>query len=224
MNQFPVWAGYKETKMIRRLWTEKILQRGGNTFVPTRIKLDDHYTDLKYQLKKYKELKAATAQITFTCFDEGKKCYKRVAEDSNARCCCGGCRSSLGFFDDDIIFEKDFETYNKLFINEFEGKKASGFWRKGTGCALPRELRSKTCVSYNCESNGVRDMIGAIESRISTLQQKIRVQLSTVLSRQIIRPRIKKKYSEPKADSESPKAEDKPLGTPKEYWSVHGTY
>ncbi len=183
----------------RRLWTERILNRGGNTFIPTRINLNDHYSDLKYQLKKYKELKDATGQINFTCFDEGKKCHGRLKKDPNHMCCCQGCHSSLGYFEDDLIFEKDFETYNSLFVyDEKDWRNSTGFWRKGKGCALPRELRSKTCVTYCCESDGVRAMIDAIRGRMDNITQKIRVQLSTVLSRHIIKPRIKKKYSAPK--------------------------
>jgi len=181
------------------LWTERIIERGGNTFIPTRINLSERYSDLKYQLKKYKELKGATEKITFSCFGEGNKCQKRVAEDSNNKCCCSGCHSSLGYFEDDLIFEKDFQLYNELFVyDEKDWQNSFGFWRNGTGCALPRELRSKTCITYNCESDGVRAMINAIDSQICKIVDRIKIQLCVVLSKHIIKPRIKKKYSAPK--------------------------
>lgn len=58
------------------------------------------------------------------------------------RCCCAGCSYSTGYlyFMDKVRIA----DYAKAF------KEHDGFWRKGKGCVLPRELRSLTCLRHAC--------------------------------------------------------------------------
>jgi hypothetical protein len=65
-------------------------------------------------------------------------------------CCCSGCRSCFGF-----LYQLP-ESYNviQFYAEHFNGE--TGFWRKGTGCILPRSHRSSTCLTHNCDRNHCR--------------------------------------------------------------------
>lgn len=63
---------------------------------------------------------------------------------SYPRCCCVRCFDAAGYYHWNGFYEGDLKTYHDLF------KENVGFWRFGTGCSLPRELRSRTCLTYIC--------------------------------------------------------------------------
>jgi len=100
----------------------------------------------------------STSEIDFGCdFDESGLCfvyrntYRNRIKDgqyilTNAtgspKCCCGGCCNSIGYLSH-FTFANVHE-YAKLYDEE------DGFWRSGTGCVLPRPLRSPTCVKHHC--------------------------------------------------------------------------
>lgn len=101
-----------------------------------------------------KDLKTATQYLPFgcqfksdgTCKTARKHVHKGWNEwRKNEMCCCKHCYKNSGYLD--LIHENDISTYNKSFIN------GVGFWRKNKGCLLPRELRSSTCLLYNCRPN-----------------------------------------------------------------------
>lgn len=80
------------------------------------------------------------------CADTRKR--NRPKDDFHAKmCCCSSCYASLGYLQAALpIRQQDLSIYEKLF------KRKIGFWRRGKGCSLPRELRSTVCVFYSCNS------------------------------------------------------------------------
>lgn len=101
-------------------------------------------TYANFDIEQHKNLKSLTSLINYDCqFDEKGLC-KQNKGTKNIMCCCGGCRSSIGFLRE--LFYKDIPLYAELFDED------TGFWRKD-GCALPRDLRSPLCLRYNCIKN-----------------------------------------------------------------------
>lgn len=77
----------------------------------------------------------------FACNFGGDKCAgKRIEE-----CCCKSCAYSLGHLGK--RWPNDLEIL-VIYAKGFD--KDTGFWRKNTGCILPRHLRSLTCSFYVC--------------------------------------------------------------------------
>jgi hypothetical protein len=102
--------------------------------------------ELPYQLQ---ELKRATELIEFPCnFQDGVCLSIRETpqmysyEWGKAGCCCGDCRKKFGYL---RVFYHEFARH---YVAAWNNK--TGFWRKGKGCALPRYLRSKTCLQFTC--------------------------------------------------------------------------
>jgi len=56
--------------------------------------------------------------------------------------CCGGCYYNVGYFR--CVSHKDINMLAEYF------KPEVGFWREGTGCVLPRDKRSTTCLGASC--------------------------------------------------------------------------
>ena len=109
----------------------------------------DLYAMLKVSAK-------TTEFIDFYCdFDASGKCNARRADNSDSRgdmCCCVGCHEAIGYLrTGPPVLKEDRAVYEELF------KEKVGFWRKGSGCSLPRELRSPTCVYYMCFGNAKRN-------------------------------------------------------------------
>jgi len=104
----------------------------------------------------FRGLAELTSYLVFSCdFDEKGCCkarrYPRSDKDGvDQMCCCGGCRPCIGFH---YQMPADYNII-KLYAQHFDEK--TGFWRKGTGCALPRLYRSSTCLTYNCDPNYCR--------------------------------------------------------------------
>lgn len=57
-------------------------------------------------------------------------------------CCCSTCFQHTGFLE--RIFSDEVEIYKKHWDNK------TGFFKKGTGCTLPRSYRSGMCQQYVC--------------------------------------------------------------------------
>lgn len=165
------------TAWIKRFGDSNIL------FIPKGIDLKLDWLSIDVLLKNYKSLKLSTAHIEFSCFTSGTgKCRDRIKTGSGM-CCCSECYHNKGYFDErcDILFESDIPTYNSLFDSEL------GFWRSGVGCMLPRELRSTTCVCYNCESDdGKREMLYAISDKLKSSANQIRGSIAGILSAHIL--------------------------------------
>ncbi len=91
-----------------------------------------------------------TEFIDFSCnFDASDLCApRREQAGPNKMCCCSGCYESIGYLrNGPPILKEDLVTYEEFY------KKGIGFWREGSGCSLPRELRSPTCVYHMCYDN-----------------------------------------------------------------------
>lgn len=90
-------------------------------------------------------LRMSTAAIDFGCqFDDQGKCNGSEVPwiDYDPACCCKDCAFKVGYLD--IVFEDDITKYAKKFSLK------TGFWRKASGCILPRKMRSRTCLLYSC--------------------------------------------------------------------------
>lgn len=92
-------------------------------------------------------LARATTHINFGCnFDKKGQCTstRKYGKNKhrNGMACCYACRSSLGYFSHD--HPNEFERVAHLFDEK------TGFWRKGQGCIIPREQRSRVCVTFVC--------------------------------------------------------------------------
>jgi len=100
--------------------------------------------------RHYIELAKLTSKINYRCYFENGKCKEKREE----MCCCSNCKNCLGHlhikFFDCYYKEKDIEEELLFYVKKYS--KATGFWRKGKGCILPREKRSSTCLGYNCNN------------------------------------------------------------------------
>lgn len=81
-------------------------------------------------------------------FDKNGFCSRenngRRGDSRTAMCCCESCRRTVGYLNQ---IPKDVDTI-KMYARNFNDR--TGFWRKGKGCVLPREYRSRICVKYIC--------------------------------------------------------------------------
>ena len=84
-------------------------------------------------LQRYKTLADLTAEIDFGC----GKCTH------GERRCCGACKIYVGHMHGQPIHEGDLAVYAAA----FDG--TTGFWTS-KGCALPRHMRSATCLTHHC--------------------------------------------------------------------------
>lgn len=92
-----------------------------------------------------------TAKINYECdFVDGKCKKTRLWKDYGLKTgsCCDGCAISRGYFEyhpnSNFMTRETFKTLAKLF------DKTRGFWRPNRGCILPRWMRSRTCLGFNC--------------------------------------------------------------------------
>lgn len=90
-----------------------------------------------------------TSEIDYGCeFDDKDRCHRRNTLGG----CCEGCAGSVGYntlvpgVGIGWIGIKDVLPY---MASRFS--KKHGFWRPKTGCALPRALRSGTCLRFKCK-------------------------------------------------------------------------
>lgn len=96
----------------------------------------------------YQQLAKLTAKIDFKCRFEKGKCR----EHRTVRCCCSNCAFYFGYlgtmfmnYYSDI---EDIEEQILYYVKKYTLR--NGFWRRNKGCILPREMRSATCLTYNC--------------------------------------------------------------------------
>jgi hypothetical protein len=145
---------------------------------------------MRRHLEEIQAIHATTEFIDFECHFTKKGCKEHHYSTNPMMCCCSGCRYSVGYFthrrylnngkwwgDESgrgglvLASPKTVNTYNRLFDVQ------RGFWRPGKGCILPRELRSTTCVFYNClraEKQAKKaKMLNELENASDTLQNLI---------------------------------------------------
>jgi hypothetical protein len=92
--------------------------------------------------REREELAERFGEVDFGCdFKDGKCCSTRKGNHPE-NACCGGCFEAGGYLHE--VNPAHVKTYQKLF------KRGIGFWRPGTGCSLPRALRSSTCIGFRC--------------------------------------------------------------------------
>lgn len=123
-----------------------------------------------------KRLKGETALLNFKCeFIDGKCITSREHPEwglVKCGCCCSMCASAKGYLYDRYPKE-DKPIYDDLFDLNL------GFWRKGKGCILPREMRSVTCLRYFCHpsqailSEENAEKLSRIMSRVCLLLNEI---------------------------------------------------
>lgn len=127
--------------------------------VSGQIRDNQSRNKLAVLLREITTLKNISKYIDFECdFGKGtnknlcKRDVKWTASYTNGQikrlqaagiCCCIGCADTRGHLRS-FILESHLDIYNKLY------KKVIGFWRPRRGCSLPRELRSSTCLYFNC--------------------------------------------------------------------------
>lgn len=100
----------------------------------------------------YGIVRQMTEEIDFNCQFDKYAPGCRGHESSKGACCCGGCFSSMGFLS---VLPNDYTILTaiaKIFVEpEAIGTTtATGFWKKGVGCRLPRRYRSLTCLRHYC--------------------------------------------------------------------------
>lgn len=107
-------------------------------------RLPNIVSEIDKNLDKYKII---TKHFIYPCnFDK----YGRCSVHRGPMCCCANCGINVGYLDkirpvgnvkqvSEII-----KKYARLYNRE------TGFWRKSKGCALPRNMRSATCVGFIC--------------------------------------------------------------------------
>lgn len=109
--------------------------------------------------RKYADL---TSLVDFECaFDEDGVCriyqYQKLGPKGGkvrkekiekvSRCCCTGCRTSVGYL-------RSLPNYIGVLMHIAElFNEKTGFWRLGGGCVLPREYRSNICLLYMCRGS-----------------------------------------------------------------------
>ena len=84
-----------------------------------------------------------TAEIDYGCSFKAGKCIK-MRLNGTKECCCAYCAARLGYLSN--ISRGHLQEYATLF------NKTTGYWRKTSGCALPRPLRADTCLIHVCLS------------------------------------------------------------------------
>jgi hypothetical protein len=94
----------------------------------------------------YRSRARATSQIDFGCDFQADGCKgfrdKVYHSQTKDRACCSYCSRNLGYLKQ--IAPGTAKQYEALW------DKDNGFWSEGKGCALPRELRSVTCLTFSC--------------------------------------------------------------------------
>jgi hypothetical protein len=96
-----------------------------------------------FDVDAYRKLAKQTEGIDYDCDFRNGVC-RGLAMGSNG--CCSGCAGAFGYWRKEGN-TLDEDTVNKL--AEFYDMK-TGFMREGTGCIIPRELRSPTCLYIFC--------------------------------------------------------------------------
>jgi len=130
----------------KELWKnlrERISPKGSRDFGSPCIPWEQHERDAR-----------ATADIDYGCNFKRGLCkvqqsqlraslnYPTYPPSVNPAGCCQGCATNIGYLVS--IKPGTLMTYIRSWHPQW------GFWEAGTGCKLPRELRSQTCLNYHC--------------------------------------------------------------------------
>lgn len=101
--------------------------------------------------KQYAMLAERTADIDFGCDFGPHGCaahhYDSPKEAVKGKCCCTGCAGALGYLK--VISRSDLKDIASMY------DKRDGFWRKGKGCILPRQMRSPICLTFACRGKNI---------------------------------------------------------------------
>lgn len=81
--------------------------------------------------------------VDFGCEFDEKGCRGHRHEEQG-KCCCSGCATSGGYLR--VVLAENIEKYQKAWDRNL------GFWRKGKGCILPRNMRSSICSFFFCSA------------------------------------------------------------------------
>jgi hypothetical protein len=143
----------------------RLLKRGGTELVKIPFISKDvsrlAWWDFKFALAE------ATDTIDYGCdFNKSGLCKrKRRDRKSSKMCCCAGCYYTMGYLDEIPINLADISKIAKHFTIEDK----QGFWRKDSGCILPRKYRSNVCLTYNCYSLSPEDrfLIRLLDKKVS---------------------------------------------------------
>ncbi|OPY29820.1 MAG: hypothetical protein A4E28_00670 [Methanocella sp. PtaU1.Bin125] len=127
---------------------ETLLRRWKITIVPKEQKrIRGHDVDT------YRRLAKQTEQIDYDCiFLNGGGCNGR-SRGPNGCCTPARCAETLGYW------RREGGTLDDDTARRLAGPydPDTGFLRDGTGCALPRELRSPTCLFIYCSDAKMTD-------------------------------------------------------------------
>lgn len=114
----------------------------------------------KLEWSEWYRLAEMTNKIYFGCdFNRSGQCIKlkedlKTNPNASEMCCCSQCADYLGYLK---FIQNKAEVLNEI-SSLFNPK--TGFWRKGSGCSLPRKYRSPTCLGYRCSVSKRHSMTG----------------------------------------------------------------
>ncbi len=123
-------------------------------------------------------------QIDFGCKFEENNCKQSRDRDNRhvpeRICCCSCCSEMIGhrMHEDikrfgEIMPASKVAEFRQTVLDAFKPSSANmfdksrnkavshGFWRIGTGCALPRWARSRVCMDHHCGGKKIDVIIGA---------------------------------------------------------------
>lgn len=131
-----------------------------------------------------------TEKIYYGCdFNKGKCAKLRIDLETNPNasemCCCNQCADNLGYLGYVQNNAKVIKEISSLFKSEV------GFWRKDSGCSLPRKYRSPTCLGFTCKVCKGKFTIFGVKGLMIKFMEGIRTDLSrheiNVLGRALLR-------------------------------------
>lgn len=117
-----------------------------NMCIEKSIKLREHMDGHVFYMKRL------IKNINFKCNFIDGICERVRANPKNDSpmlqygCCCGQCFGGIGYLRS--IYLDHLSTYAEAWNDK------TGFYAIGKGCQLPYELRSKTCLSFACDTAG----------------------------------------------------------------------
>jgi hypothetical protein len=99
-----------------------------------------------FDVDSYREMARETERVDYDCDFSNGVC-RGLAMGTNG--CCSGCAAAFGYWrKEGNVLDED--TVYKLM--PFYDEK-TGFMKEGSGCIIPRELRSPTCLYIFCSDD-----------------------------------------------------------------------
>lgn len=118
-----------------------------------------------------------TNALYFGCDFYDSQCAKlredlKTNPNASEMCCCSQCVNHIGYL--------KFIQNNAEVIKEISSlfKPKIGFWRKGSGCSLPRKYRSATCLGFRCKTSKERTDIMGTKGILAEFMKNITSYLS----------------------------------------------